>query len=79
MKLGQHSKARVDGSEQGSRLALRRPARPAATMRAVGTSSKESRLEHGLNKRKKVAWRKHRIRRKKLEEKRQIGTLARRK
>jgi hypothetical protein len=32
-----------------------------------------------LNKRKKVALRKHRIKRKKLEEKRQIGTLARRK
>jgi hypothetical protein len=35
--------------------------------------------ETPLNKRKKVAWRKHRVRRKKLEEKRQIGTLARRK
>ena len=32
-----------------------------------------------MNKRKKVAWRKHRIRRKKLEEKRKIGSLARRK
>ena len=32
-----------------------------------------------MNKRKKVAWRKHRVRRKKLEEKRQIGSLARRK
>lgn len=37
------------------------------------------REESTLNKRKKVAWRKHRIRRKKLEEKRQIGSLARRK
>ena len=35
--------------------------------------------ESTLNKRKKVAWRKHRIRRKKLEQKRQIGSLARRK
>ena len=35
--------------------------------------------ESTMNKRKKVAWRKHRIRRKKLEEKRQIGSLARRK
>ena len=35
--------------------------------------------ETALNKRKKVAWQKHRVRRKKLEEKRQIGTLARRK
>jgi hypothetical protein len=31
-----------------------------------------------MNKRKKVAWRKHRIKRKKLEAKREIGSLARR-
>jgi len=31
-----------------------------------------------LNKRKKAAWRKHRIKAKKLEEKRRMSTLARR-
>lgn len=31
-----------------------------------------------MNKRKKVAWRKHRVKAKKQEEKRQIGALARR-
>jgi hypothetical protein len=34
--------------------------------------------EWTLNKRKKVAWRKHRIKAKKLEEKRRMSTLARR-
>jgi len=31
-----------------------------------------------LNKRKKVAWAKHRAKRKKMEEKRRVSTLARR-
>jgi hypothetical protein len=31
-----------------------------------------------LNKRKRVAWRKHRVKAKKLEEKRKLGALARR-
>jgi hypothetical protein len=31
-----------------------------------------------MNKRKKVAWRKHRVKAKKLEEKRRTGALARR-
>jgi hypothetical protein len=31
-----------------------------------------------MNKRKKVAWRKHRVKAKKAEEKRQTGTVARR-
>jgi hypothetical protein len=34
--------------------------------------------EFALNKRKKVAWRKHRVKAKKLEEKRRMSTLARR-
>jgi len=31
-----------------------------------------------MNKRKRVAWRKHRIKAKKLEEKRKLGVIARR-
>jgi len=34
--------------------------------------------EHPLNKRKKVAIHKHRVKRKKMEEKRRMSTLARR-
>ncbi|MBI4492280.1 MAG: hypothetical protein HY690_05755 [Chloroflexi bacterium] len=33
--------------------------------------------EGGMNKRKKVAWRKHRVRGKKREEQRKLGVLAR--
>ena len=42
---------------------------------AVATGSAR---ECALNKRKKVAWRKHRVKAKKLEEKRRMSTLARR-
>jgi hypothetical protein len=40
-------------------------------------SAKTEHTEVGMNKRKKVALRKHRVRRKKLEEKRKLGQLAR--
>ncbi|GEM_PF-1065550 len=40
-------------------------------------SAKAHYTEVGMNKRKKVALRKHRVRRKKLEEKRKLGQLAR--
>lgn len=45
--------------------------------RAVMLSAKAHYTEVGMNKRKKVALRKHRVRRKKLEEKRKLGQLAR--
>ncbi len=55
--------------------ALQSPAPSTATLRTLAVRHQEM----PVNKRKKVALRKHRIKRKKMEEKRRLSGLARRK
>ncbi len=51
----------------------------ARTRILAARSAAFARLEMSMNKRKKVALHKHRVKRKKLEEKRRISGIARRK